>query len=157
MAQLFYQSDNELKILVPSLKAALNKSRCVFPSIHKMTKKFQISTLFLLTAINFIEQRYARGTASLINNKTEKFRHLHLTECGPPGMPIHGLINGNANLSADMFNPGEKVTYTCSGENTRLMKGDDVRFCTADGQWSGTRPWCGKIFELNCLENHLLI
>ena len=133
-----------------SLKAALNDGRCVFLSIHKMTKKFQILTLLLLTAFNFIEQLDARGTASF-TTKNSSTPQLHWAECGPPGRPVHGLINANANWSVEMFNPGDKVTYTCSGENTRLMKGDDVRFCSADGRWSGTRPWCGNKFDFNFL------
>ena len=66
-------------------------------------------------------------------------------DCGLPGIPSNGLLNGTAKWNeTQRFPPGSRVHFTCPRPNQLLTDGNEYRSCKEDGTWTGTLPWCGQ-------------
>ena len=57
--------------------------------------------------------------------------------CGDPGLVPHASTNDT------LCHYNDTVTYTCD-EGYGLRSGDLKRTCTDTGEWSGSRPVCGR-------------
>lgn len=69
------------------------------------------------------------------------FYHFAVVDCGHPGSPPNGVLNG------DKFTFGSTVRYSCLGG--RQLKGESSRTCQLNGMWSAPMPFCsGNHFTL---------
>ena len=63
------------------------------------------------------------------------FLYFIVVQCPSLDSPDNGTVS-----TSGLLVPGATATYTC---DYGLVSGDLVRYCLADGTWSGTEPVCG--------------